>query len=81
MNMCVDCVSEIIERLIQLEDLVTTTKPVMPHASLVHFTQQSELGVQVHCVGGQRGGTILPLLVFLSFLIPALFLSFLQVQP
>ena len=28
-------------------------------ASLVHFvthTQQSELGMQVHCVGGQRGG-------------------------
>ena len=28
-------------------------------ASLVHFvahTQQSELGMQVHCVGGQKGG-------------------------
>ena len=28
-------------------------------ASLVHFVvceQQSELGMQVHCVGGQRGG-------------------------
>ena len=47
-------------------------------------TQQSDLGIQVHCVGGQWGSSS-PLFCsrveFLSFPIPALFLSFLQVHP
>ena len=39
--------------------------------------------MQVHCVGGQRGGShcSVPEVVFLSFLILALFLSFLQIHP
>ena len=50
--------------------------------SFVHFNccVQSELGMQVHWVGGQRGGrhhSVEGYKVILSFFIPALFLSFL----
>ena len=53
--------------------------------SLVHllFTQQSELGMQVHCIWGQRGShhhSVVGQCCWV-FLIPALFLRILQVPP
>ena len=50
--------------------------------SLVHLHIALEAGEEVamHCIGGHIGGRHHSRVVFLSFLIPALLLSFLQVQ-
>ena len=51
---------------------------------LLSGLQCNELGMQVHCKGGQRGDRhhfAVARVVFLSFLMSALFLSLLQAHP
>ena len=59
----------------------TTTK----EDDLLSGLQCNELVMQVHCIGGQRGdhhrfAVVYMYVVFLSFLMSALFLSFIQVH-